>query len=49
MFYVELNHVHKLIMGEKDPGLKFGPIYDALGEDDNPVLVGYTLKATEEK
>lgn len=48
-FYVELNHVHKLMMGEMDPGPKFGPIYDALGENDNPVLVGYTLKPAEEK
>ncbi len=48
-FYVELEHVHKLIMGEKDPGPKFGPIYDALGENDNPVLMGYTLKPAEEK
>ena len=48
-FYVDLDHVHKLMMGDKDPGPKFGPIYDALGEDDNPVLVGYTLKTAEEK
>lgn len=48
-FYVDLDHVHKLMMGDKDPGPKFGPIYDALGEDDNPVLVGYTLKPTDEE
>ena len=48
-FYVELSHAHKYMMGDKDPGPKFGPIYDALGENDNPVLVGYTLKPAEEK
>ncbi|WP_071134974.1 6-bladed beta-propeller [Millionella massiliensis] len=48
-FYVELSHVHKLMMGDKDPGPKFGPIYDALGENDNPVLVGYTLKPVDEE
>lgn len=48
-FYVDLDHVYKLMMGDKDPGPKFGPIYDALGENDNPVLMGYTLKPAEEK
>ena len=43
-FYVELNHVHKILMGDKDPGPKFAPVYDALGENDNPILVAYTLK-----
>lgn len=42
--YTEFDHIHKLFLQGRDIDPRFGALCEALGDDDNPLLVAYTLK-----